>query len=63
MAKDKKIIGVKFDPEDRKRIEREAEKDGGRSLSSLIRSIVLPEIKRRERKRQERSNSNLAPAA
>ena len=53
MANDKTVIGVKFDPKDRARIEREAKKDGNRSLSSLIRSIVIPEVERREREREK----------
>ena len=52
MADTKSMIGVKFDREDRKRIEKEAERTE-RTMSSLIRSIVLPEIERRERDREE----------
>jgi len=52
MADTKSMIGVKFDREDRKRIEKEAERTE-RTMSSLVRSIVLPEIERRERDREE----------
>lgn len=52
MSDNKSMIGVKFDYEDRERIEKEARRTE-RTMSSLIRSIVLPEIKRREREREE----------
>lgn len=59
MAKDKTIIGVKFDPEDRERVERQAEREH-RSMSSLICSIVLLEIERRERRHQQNDRRGAA---
>ena len=51
-SKDRTTIGMSLDRKQAKRIKRQANKEH-RSVSSLLKSIVLPEIERREREREE----------